>query len=282
MTAVFARFAMVLSALAVALVLTSWLWPPLKWVAWIGAVYVAVQALRHRGPLIGLARIKMREWGTDLRQLFLWARLAFKRRRDDQDVAAMAHQARFLDGRMISPVNIFTYLPLILGIVGLVTIGVDQWRIDRIKRERDAPCSERELSQTDGGRFRTSRAACAQLGATNEVAQLWQRRASQVEQEWARDLASIREETAAEIARQQADAQRRQAALARQRRRDNESITTALGGGPPDLERSLCELAGLADCAPASGDGAGAGAPPASVVPGDAGSAGAAAASSAP
>lgn len=238
--------AMLLAGLIVWISLSMW-WP-LRGILWAGALVFMFNVVRYRGSWRGWLRIKLREWATDIKQLWMWARLAFKRKRDDQDVAAMAHQARFLDGRMLSPVNTFTYLPLIIGIVGLAAVGIDQWRIDRIKRERDAPCSQRELSQDDAGQFRTSRASCAQLGATNEVAQQWRQRAENVELEWARDVQSIRDETADEIARLQQAAQQRVAASTQQRRRINEGIEAALGGGPPDLERSLCELAGNADC----------------------------------
>lgn len=230
-----------------------WLWA----IAALLACALLTKVAMYEGTWRGWLKVKFREWGTDIRQLWLWARLAFKPKRDDQDVAAMAHQARFLDGRTLSPVNIFTYLPMILGVLGMLTIGIDQWRIDRVKKERDAPCSERELSQRGDGEYRTSRASCAQLGATNEVAREWARRATEAEQTRDAEVTRIREETAATIARQQAEAQRRQALAARQRRRENEGIEAALGGGAPDLERSLCELSGRVDCGPAVGESGG-------------------------
>jgi hypothetical protein len=263
------RFA---TALTIALMILRFLWwanTPI-WL-WFGLLLLAIAVLTKVGMFEGTWRgwfkVKLREWSTDLRQLWMWARLAFKPKRDDQDVAAMAHQARFLDGRTLSPVNIFTYLPLILGVLGVLTIGVDQWRIDRVKKERDAPCSARELTQRSDGEYRTSRASCAQLGATNEVAREWMELAEQAEAQRDAEVTRIRDEMAATIARQQAEAQRRQALAARQRRRENEGIEAALGGGAPDLERSLCELAGRADCGPPSGADSAPVAPAPAIVP---------------
>lgn len=272
-SAVWPRIMRAITVLAIELLVLRFLWwantPVWLWlIAAAVALYVLYRVIRARVSIIAWVRFKIREWATDVKQLWFWARLAFKPKRDDHDVAAMAHQARFLDGRALSPVNIFTYLPLIFGVLGVLTIGIDQWRIDRVKKERDAPCSARELTQrSSDGEYRTSRASCAQLGATNEVARAWAERAVQAEEQRDAEVTRIREETAATIARQQAEAQRQQALAARQRRRVNESIEAGFGAGPPDLERSLCELSGAVDCAGTGGAEQPAVAPAPAVVP---------------
>lgn len=232
-------------------------------------ICAVVKISLHEGSWRGWITIKLREWSTDVQQLWMWLRLAFQRERDDHDVAAMAHQQRFLEGRMMSPLNLIRFAG-ILAIVALFSGGgllVQEWRISRLKQERDAPCSPRELSRNRDGEFRTSRAACAALGATNEVAAEWRTRAEEEREARETQVASIRAETAAEIQRQQAAAQRRAELNARQRRRENEGIEAALGGPPPDLERSLCELAGRSDCGAAGTDAGGDAAPAPSPVP---------------
>lgn len=253
--------------IGIALALTWGWWWWLRSLVWLGLAFFAWRVVEYPGSWVGWLRIKLREWSADVRQLWLWAGLAFKPGRTAIDTATMAHQQQFLQGRIMSPMNIFTVLPLVLALGGVSFGAFNGWRVDRLKDARDAPCSERELSQTDAGAFRTTRAACAQLGATNEVAQQWRERAEQVEQDWSRDVRSIREETAAEIARLQRQTQARVAVATNQRRRTNEGIEAALGGEPPNLERSLCELAGHVDCGPASGSDGATGAPASDGVP---------------
>lgn len=255
-------------AIGAALLFWAWgIWPPF-WIALACVVAIAVaRVCLYSGTWAGWFRIKFREWAADIRQLGLWARLAFKPRRDALDTATMAHQHQFLMGRVMSPMNIFTVLPLILALGGTAYGAFSGWRVERLKDQRDAPCSARELTQDDNGDFRTTRASCAQLGATNQVAAQWRERATEIEREHNQTVAQIREETAAEIARQQRAAQRRMAVTAQQRRRNNEGIEAALGGQPPDLERSLCELAGRVDCGPTGGADQSAPAPAAGALP---------------
>lgn len=262
-----ARCVIIITLGAVVLYAAWGIWPPF----WLGlAVLVGIVVARvclYGGSWSGWLRIKLREWAADIRQLGLWAQLAFKPRRDALDTATMAHQHQYLRGRFMSPMNIFTVLPLILALGGTAYGAFSGWRIDRLKDQRDAPCSARELTQNEEGEFRTTRASCAQLGATNAVAAEWRDRAGEIEREHNQAVARIREETAAEIARQQQIAQRRTAITAQQRRRVNEGIEASLGGQSPDLERSLCELAGRVDCVPAAGADQPAASPPAGAVP---------------
>lgn len=195
---------------------------------------------------------KMAEWRNDVRMLGLWLKLAFTRKRDAQATATMAHQQQFLQGRIADPVNVIMIAVaavVLLPIVG----GFQEWRINRVKAERDAPCSDREVSRDDDGNFRTRREACAALGATAEAALDWRNRAIEAEAARIRDVARITQE--GELARI-AEMERRERVAAtteRQRRRQNEAITAALGGPSPDLDRSLCELAGRLDCAETGG-----------------------------
>lgn len=207
---------------------------------------------------------KTAEWKNDTRKLGLWLKLAFTRDRDAQATATMAHQQQFLQGRVMDPINmimIAVVAVVLLPIVG----GIQEWRINNVKRERDAPCSEREVSRDDDGNFRTRREACSALGATAEAALDWRNRAIEAEAARIRDVARVTQEN--ELARiaEQERRQRVAATTERQRRRQNEAITAALGGPSPDLDRSLCELAGRVDCA-------GTGSPAGSTSPADTGS----------
>lgn len=267
-----ARALRIASVVLLALILL-WLVRDLSTVAVVVVAVVLVGLVvkigMYEGSWRGWWTIKLREWATDIQQLWLWLQLAFKRERDDHDVVTMLHQQRFLEGRMASPLNLLRFAGILL-IVLFVSGGlnfVQEWRIARVKRERDAPCSPMELSRDRQGDFRTSRASCAALGATNEVAAEWRARAEEERAQRETQVASIRAETAAEIQRQQAAAQRRAELAARQRRRENEGIEAALGGPPPDLERSLCELAGRSDCGSAGTDAGGDAAPAPSAVP---------------
>lgn len=203
-----------------------------------------------RAPLLAFWRKKTGEWSNDIRQLGLWLSLAFTRNRDAHATATMAHQQHFLQGRIMSPMNLFVIAGAAITLLPLVG-GFQEWRINRVKHERDAPCSDMELSRRDNGEFRTTRAACAALGETTESAFQWRTRAIEAEAARIRDIAQIREET--ELARRAEMARRQRAAESneRQRRRQNESITSALGGPSPDLARSLCELSGATDCSAA-------------------------------
>lgn len=228
--------------------------------------YAMARVAMFEGSWVGFARVKLREWATDIRQLWLWARLAFTPGRDQHATAAMAHQHQFLQGRLMSPMNIFTVLPLVVALLAILYGGFQGWRAERAEKQRDAPCSERELRRNRDGEFRTTREACAALGATNDVAQAWRNRAVEIETERDQIIASARREAADELERAQAAERRRRANAERTRRRENEAISAALGGVAPDLERSLCELAGRTDCertpaadgaAPATADPAG-------------------------
>lgn len=232
----------------------------------IGAILLAVVVFQFLGGLVRLALLgalvvfalraaaphwfkgKVQEWANDLRQLRFWVENAFKPNRDAQATAAMAHQHQFLSGRMLSPINVFTVAPLILALVFACLSMFSMWRAHKAEEDRDAPCSDLELSVNGKGEYRTTRAACAALGATNAVAVQWRDQAKRLADEHQRDIDQVRAETASEIARLQAAAQRRQAASRQQGRRINEAIEAALGGAPPDLDRSLCELAGQVDC----------------------------------
>lgn len=217
---------------------------------------------------------KFNEWRNDVRQLGLWLSLAFRRNRDRSATAAMAHQQAFLTGRLMSPMNLFAVAALII-VGGLAGLGIEEWRIYRLKRERDAPCSARELSLNGDGRFRTSRMSCSALGATLGVAVQWQERASELEALNTANIETVRAEGEAQLNTERARRRRAERLAARQRRRENEAIVSAYGGLPPDLERSVCELAGGVDCGPAGSVG-GATATPAADLPvgtGDAGDA---------
>lgn len=191
---------------------------------------------------------KTAEWKNDTRKLGLWLKLAFTRNRDAQATATMAHQQQFLQGRVMDPINVIMIAVIAVVLLPIVG-GFQEWRINNVKRERDAPCSEREVSRDDDGDFRTRREACSALGATAEAALDWRNRAIEAEAARIRDVARITQESElARVAEQERRA-RVAATTERQRRRQNEAITAALGGPSPDLDRSLCELAGRIDCA---------------------------------
>lgn len=223
-------------------------------------------AWRNRASLRLWWARKTTEWYNDWRKLGLWLRLAFTRNRDAQATATMVHQQHFLQGRAMDPVNLITIAVAAIVLLPLVG-GFQEWRINNVKRERDAPCSDVEVERNRDGNFRTRRQSCAALGATIESARDWRSRAIEAEAARIRDVARIQQEN--ELARI-AEIERRQRAAAtteRQRRRQNEAITAALGGPSPDLDRSLCELAGRIDCAE-TGSSTGATEPPAtSAVP---------------
>lgn len=191
---------------------------------------------------------KIAEWKNDTRKLGLWLQLAFTRNRDAQATATMVHQQQFLQGRVMDPVNV-----IMIAVVAVVLLpivgGIQEWRINNVKRERDAPCSEREVSRDDDGNFRTRREACSALGATAEAALDWRNRAIEAEAARIRDVARVTQENELARVAEQERRQRVAATTERQRRRQNEAITAALGGPSPDLDRSLCELAGRVDCA---------------------------------
>ena len=204
----------------------------------------------HRDEVRGFFAVKLTEWRNDIKQLGLWTRLAFARRRSSLETATMTHQMQFLQGRIMSPMNLFFVAAVAVLLVPLTLFG-QEWRISRIKAQARAECSEHELTRNAEGRYLTDRQACADLGAQREAAQGWRTRAIEAEARAIRDVAQIREENRlAAIAEQQRRV--RQAALSeRVRRRQDETITAALGGPSPDLERSLCELAGDRECDPA-------------------------------
>jgi hypothetical protein len=268
----FARpFAAICIAIAfVSLVLLARNTAPLL-VALLVAGVVAALLYFYRVPVRIAISAKLAEWRSDVRQLGLWLTLAFKRKRDAQATAAMAHQQAFLSGRIMSPMNLFAVAAFcVVGSLGAV--GFEEWRIARLKRQMNAPCSTTELSLNRSGEFRTSRQSCAALGATLGVAVQWRDRARDIEALRVADHARIAADIeAAEIVERDRRARSAQS-QARQRRRQNEAITAALGGPAPDLERSVCELAGANDCGPAgSGDGGADAA--AGAVPDDAGGA---------
>lgn len=214
----------------------------------VGLVLAACVAIYvFRVPLQIKVRAKLAEWSSDVKQLGLWLSLAFKRNRDAQATAAMVHQQAFLTGRIMSPMNLFFIAGMaIVGSLGVV--GFQEWRIGRIKRERDAPCSQRELTLNARGQYQTSRASCAALGETLTVAVQWQARAKEFEALRESDLARVRSESEALLAADRERRTRAEATASRQRRRQNEAVISALGGAPPDLERSVCELAGGDAC----------------------------------
>lgn len=195
------------------------------------------------------ARAKLAEWKSDVRAVWLWMKLAFKSKRDASATATMAHQQAFLSGRLMDPVNL-----IMIAVVAILALpllgGFYEWRINRVKRERDAPCSNTELSLDRNGHYRTSREACATLGETLIVAVQWRDRATELQAQREQDLQNIdRERREAEALDRDRRARARREE-GRQRRRQNEAITAALGGPAPDLERSVCELAGASDCGP--------------------------------
>ncbi len=185
---------------------------------------------------------------AELHHLGLWLKMAAGPK-DERTHMAMAHQQQFLSGSAFSPIQLLGLWPLIIALGAGGLFGWEKFRADRLERQRDAPCSDRELSRDGDGEFRTTRAACASLGATNEAALLWEAEARRIEAERDNEIATVRREAGEDMARLQRAAQRRAASEARQRRNINEGIEAALGGGPPDLERRLCELAGRLDCA---------------------------------
>lgn len=211
--------------------------------------------------------VKLVEWKSDARQLGLWLKLAFTPRRDVHQTATMAHQMAFLSGRVMSPMNLFAVAALAVALLPLL-FGFEEWRISNIKGERDRACSGRELSKDHGGNYQTTREACADLGRTQESAIAWRARAQEEASAHRRDVEQVRSEGDAAVTRERQRRQRDNAALERQRRRDNETISSAFGGAAPDLERSLCELAGQGDCPATGTGGAGSGAPAANGVPG--------------
>jgi len=218
-------------------------------------------AWRNRVSLRRWWARKTTEWHNDVRKLKLWLQLAFTRNRDAHATATMVHQQQFLTGRMMDPVNL-----IMIAVVAVVLLpivgGIQEWRINNVKRERDAACSDREVTRDRDGEFRTRRQSCAALGATAEAALDWRNRAIEAEAARIRDVARIQQEN--ELARI-AEMERRERmtqTTERQRRRQNEAITAALGGPSPDLDRSLCELAGGVDCT-GTGSEAGAAEPPA-------------------
>lgn len=212
-----------------------------------------------------LAR-KTEEWRNDTKQLGLWTKLAFRSDRSLEDTATMTHQMAFLRGRLMSPMNLFAVAIIAILLLPLV-FGFQEWRIGRVKAERDAPCSDRELTSNSDGSFKTTRQACASLGAQTISAREWRTRAIEAEAARIRDIAQIRlDNELARIAERERRA-RVEASNARQRRRQDEVIVAALGGPSPDLERSLCELAGSSSC-PQAGDSSAAGEPtPSGAVP---------------
>lgn len=191
---------------------------------------------------------KTTEWSNDVRKLRLWLQLAFTPKRDAQATATMVHQQQFLQGRMMDPVNLIMIAGAAIVLLPLVG-GFQEWRINNVKRERDAPCSDVEVSRNDDGEFRTHRQACSALGATIESALDWRNRAIEAEAARIRDVARITQESELARVAEQERRSRMAATTERQRRRQNEAITAALGGPSPDLNRSLCELAGSVDCA---------------------------------
>lgn len=213
----------------------------------------AIIAWRNRSALRFWWARKTTEWNNDIRKLRLWLQLAFTPKRDAQATATMVHQQQFLQGRMMDPVNLIMIAVAAIVLLPLVG-GFQEWRINNVKRERDAPCSETEVSRNSDGDFRTRRQSCSALGATIESALDWRNRAIEAESARIRDVARITQENElARIAEQERRA-RVAATTERQRRRQNEAITAALGGPSPDLDRSLCELAGRVDCAETGGE----------------------------
>lgn len=233
------------------------------------AILVAVGWI-YRDRLRAWATVKLTEWNNDLKQLGLWVRLAFSRRRSTLETATMTHQMSFLQGRLMSPMNLFGVAAAAVLLVPL-TFAAQEWRINRIKNEARMGCTDIELSRTQDGRYRTQRQACADLGAQREAAAEWRTRAIEAEARAIRDVARVREEQELALAAEQ-ERRRRSAALSeRTRRRQNETIVAAIGGPAPDLDRSLCELAGAGECPPSPGSVEPAPAPAAGTVPSGAG-----------
>jgi hypothetical protein len=240
----FAFTGMIVAAIIAAILVRLWL----GMATMIVVAGLAIVALTFRVRILIWLRAKLAEWASDVKQLGLWLHLAFRRKRDAHETAAMAHQQQFLSGRIMSPMNLFAIAAVcVIGSVGAV--GFEEWRIGRIKRERDAACSQRELTLNSAGRYQTSRASCSALGATLGVAAQWQTRANSIEALRNQDHARLRDESAAALVLENQRRVRANASLNRQRRRQNEAIVAALGGPAPDLERSVCELAGGVDCA---------------------------------
>lgn len=217
--------------------------------AWFASVVIiASLCWWKRDEITIFFRRKFTEWRNDAKQLGLWISIAFQKDRDAHSTATMTHQMQFLQGRLMSPMNLFAIAAVVI-VIGMSGCGIQEWRIKRVKAERDAPCARHEILRNGNGNFRTGRASCASLGAEIESARGWRNRAIEAEAGRIRDVARIQMET--ELARNAELTRRvRQAASNdRQRRRQNEAITAALGGPSPDLERSLCELAGDGECA---------------------------------
>jgi len=219
----------------------------------VALAFFAFFAWNNRAKIRVMWARKVTEWQSDVKQLRLWLKLAFTRNRDARATATMAHQQQFLQGRIADPVNMIMIAAVAVIALPLVG-GFQEWRIGRVKAERDAPCNDRELSRDSDGEFRTSREACASLGATAEVASEWRTRAIEAEAARIRDVARIRMENDLATRAEQARRVRSEASQTRQRRRQDEAIASAIGGPAPDLERSLCELAGGSDCG-ATGSG---------------------------
>lgn len=220
-----------------------------------GVLVVCALAWIFRAKIIAFFKLKIAEWRSDAKQLGLWLKLAMTRNRDAHATAAMTHQMAFLQGRVMSPMNLFG-IAIIAIALSMGALGFQEWRINRVKRERDAPCSERELTRNDDGDFRTRRASCAALGETIVIVNEWATRYTEMDARWRADLARVHDESESALAREQARRQRSAASLERQWRRVNEALTSVGGGPAPDLDRSLCELAGNPDCAaPAAASG---------------------------
>ena len=220
---------------------------------------VALVLIRFQAPIKRWLGAKLTEWRSDWKQLGLWVQLAFKRDRDAHATATMAHQQQFLAGRIMSPMNLFGLAALAL-VASVGAIGIQEWRIGRLKDERDAPCSSRELSLNDRGEYRTTRESCSALGATLGVAVQWQERAAAIEAQRDADIETARADGERALQIERDRRARVEQSQARQRRRNNEAITAALGGPAPDLERSVCELAGGVACDGAAAGDAGSGA----------------------
>lgn len=228
-------------------------------------VAAAFVAWNNRAKIRVWWQRKQTEWASDAKQLGLWLKLATTRNRDAHATATMAHQQQFLQGRIADPVNLIGIAAVAVLLLPLVG-GFQEWRINRVKAERDAPCSEHEITRNRDGHFQTGREACASLGATAEAATEWRERAITAEAAHVRDVATARLEGERALQLERNRRQRASATTIRQGRRDNEALTSAIGGGAPDLERSLCELTGREPC-DATGSSPGTSAPtgPASV-----------------
>ena len=261
---IWAPFGIVAAFVITFAVLRGWsLWSMVILIMVLGGVAALIA---NRAAVKRFAARKLAEWRNDARQLALWTQLAFTRRRTHHDTATMTHQMQFLQGRLMSPMNLFAVAAISVVLIPL-TFFVQEWRIGRIKEEVRAPCSEIELTRDDEGRFRTDRQSCADLGAQAQAALEWRTRAIEAEAARIRDVARVREEQRLErIAEQQRRAAR--AALTdRQRRRQDEVVISALGGPSPDLERSMCELARGGPCEGAGGSSPSTTTTPASELP---------------